>query len=107
MNHAKELNDLEKAFRTRFNQLHKLKQEYDLQQQDILHFIEFEKYDAPTGSKILKKLKEIRQRRREIKDEYEELQSILRKMKNAGLHNYIRPNKSYVYRTTTLEDILR
>lgn len=107
MCHATKLNEYVSNLRKRFKELDKFKSDYDLAEQDILHYIEFEKYDAATGSRLLKKLKEVRISRREIKDEYEELQSILHKINNAGLSNYKRPNKTYTYRTVTLESVLK
>lgn len=106
MTYSEKLNDFELDLRIRYNELDRLKSECDLAEQDILHYIEFEKYDAATGAKLLKRLKEVRRERRSIKNEYEELQSILRRMKNAGLHCFKRPNKTYTYRTITLESIL-
>lgn len=106
MCHADNFNAYVLQMRRRYNDLKGKTSNYDLAEQDILHYIEFEKYDAPTGSKLLKKLKEVRIARREIKDEYEELQSILHRIRNAGLNNYKRPNKNYTYRTVTLENIL-
>lgn len=107
MDVVNELNSFERKIEQRYNELHKKKSKYDLEEQDILHFIEFEKYDAVVGSKLLKKLKETRKYRREIKDEYESLQSILKRLNNAGLCDYKRPKKSYTYRTVTLESILQ
>jgi hypothetical protein len=106
MCHADDWNDYINGLRKRYNELDGFKSKYDLAEQDILHYIEFEKYDAATGARLLKKLKEIRIQRREIKSEYEELQSILHKIKNAGLNNYKRPQKTYSYRTVTLESVL-
>lgn len=40
----------------------------DLKEQDILHYIELEKFNCVDGYKLAKKLKEIRQERRKIKD---------------------------------------
>lgn len=107
MYHADRFNEYISGLRKRYNELKGKTRNYDLAEQDILHYIEFEKYDAPTGSRLLKKLKEIRIARREIKDEFEELQSILHKIRNAGLNNYKRPIKTYTYRTITLESILK
>lgn len=106
LTHADKLNSFTSKLRQRYNELNNIRSEYDMIEQDILHFIEFEKYDAVAGAKLLKKLKETRISRRETKNEYEELQSILRRMKNAGLNNYKRPKKKYTYRTVTLERIL-
>lgn len=99
------INEVYAAFHKRFSELDTMKGEYDMQEQDILHYIEFEKYDAATGSKLLKRLKEIRIGRREIKNEYEDLQSILRRLNNAGLKNYKRKQKKYTYRTVTISSI--
>ncbi len=59
----------------------------DLIEQDLLHFIEFETCDAATGYCIFAKLKEVRQRRREIKDNMELLQIICDRLQQAGLFN--------------------
>jgi hypothetical protein len=100
------INELQQGLTNRFEELHQLKSNYDLKEQDILHYIEFEKYDAVTGSKLLKSLKKVRIDRRNIKDEYEELQSILMRLKNAGLKNYKRPQKTYTYRIISLDQVL-
>lgn len=39
--------------------------------QDLIHFVEFEKYSASEGAKILKQIKILRQKRRELKREIE------------------------------------
>ena len=106
MTHIEELKEFENNLESRFNQLNQKKSEFDLAEQDILHYIEFERYDAVTGAKLLKKLKEVRIGRREIKNEFEELQSILTRFKTSGLHKLKRPEKSYTYRTITLQSVL-
>lgn len=106
MSHSAELNEYVSSLRKRYNEIIGTQSKYDLAEQDILHFIEFEKCDAVTGSKLLKKLKEVRILRREIKNECEELQSILDKIDKSGLKNYTRPHKTYTYRTVTLESVL-
>ena len=105
MNVVQEINDFTAKIRNRYSELHKKNSEYDLSEQDILHYIEFEKYDAVAGSRILKKLKEIRIERRKIKDEFESLQSVMSKLTNSGLLKHKRPNKKYTYRTVTLESL--
>ena len=67
----------------------------DLEQEDILHFIEFEKYDAITMVKLVKKLKNVRQRRREIKDQYQVAQMMCDRLKNQSKNE----DRSYNYRT--------
>ena len=42
----------------RKSELTKLQSEYDLQRQDILHYIEMKKCDAIISAKLMKKLKE-------------------------------------------------
>lgn len=106
MTHSQELSNFEHGLQARFNELNSLKSKCDLVEQDILHYIEFEKYDAPTGARLLKRLKEARIERRVIKNEYEELQSILKRFQTSGLHKFKRPEKHYTYRTVTLESIL-
>lgn len=71
-------NEYVKQYNTFFNELCETKKrlsnelsEVDLQQQDILHFLEFEKCDAVTMVKATKKLKLVRQKRREIKNKYQ------------------------------------
>lgn len=65
-----------KEYNTYFTEKCKRKQELikmlsqcDLQQEDILHFIELEKCDAVSMAKATKQLKIVRQKRREIKNE--------------------------------------
>ena len=106
MDAVKTINNVYAELKKRFNELDAIKGQYDMQEQDILHYIEFEKYDAVTGSKLLKKLKEIRIGRRNIKNEYEDLQSILCRLDNAGLKGYKRKQKDYEYRTVTINSIL-
>jgi len=106
MTPTESVKNLQETLTKRFAELHRLKSNYDLKEQDILHYIEFEKYDAVAGSKLLKSLKKVRIERRSIKDEYEELQAILARLRNAGLQNFSRPQKEYAYRVISLEQIL-
>lgn len=55
--------------------------QHDLYEQDLLHYIEFEKYDAVIGSKILKKLKENRRGRRLVKDELNKIDCAISALK--------------------------
>ena len=41
----------------------------DLREQDILHYIESEKFNSVDGYKLAKKIKEIRQERRKVKNQ--------------------------------------
>ena len=60
----------------RKSELAKLQSEYDLQRQDILHYIEMKKCDAIISAKLMKKLKEISEQRRIVKEELQSLNSI-------------------------------
>ena len=60
--------------------------EYDLRQQDLLHYIENETCDAVDLVRIAIKLKEVRAKRRECKVEYERLQSIADPLANVKIH---------------------
>ena len=48
----------------------------DKEQEDILHFFEFDTYDAVTMVMVTKKLKEVRQKRRGIKRQLESITPI-------------------------------
>lgn len=48
----------------------------DLEQQDILHYIENNNLNAGSYAKVGKLLKDVRKRRRDIKNDFEKLQSI-------------------------------
>lgn len=56
-------------FEDRKNLLVNSLSELDLEQQDLLHYIENEKFNAVDGYKLSKKIKEIRTERRKVKNE--------------------------------------
>ena len=56
--------------------------QYDLEQQDILHFIENKKLNAAQISKVFKLLKQIRENRRNTKNELSRYTSLASKMSN-------------------------
>ena len=55
-------------------------QKYDLMQEDILHLIEFNKFNACEGYMLSKRLKELRILRRNAKNERQALQSLISKI---------------------------
>lgn len=71
-------------------------------EQDILHFIENEKYDAVVMVKMAKQLKIVRKQRRELKVEYEQTQSLMSSLTSGKLDSF--ENKGYTYKTNIIED---
>ena len=57
----------------------------DKEQEDILHFFEFDTYDAVTMVMVSKKLKEVRQKRRGIKRQLESITPICSRLGNANM----------------------
>lgn len=72
----------------------------DLEQEDILHFIEFEKYDAITMVKLVKKLKDVRQRRRVVKDKYQAVQIVHDRLKGQVKNE----DRNYNYRSDIVKE---
>ena len=88
---------------TRHKELFKQLSLYDNQEQDLLHFIENEKYDAVAMVKVAKQLKETRLARRAIKIELEQIQSMRDQLLQKNHEKFA--EKSYVYKTDVLSDI--
>ncbi len=89
--------------------------ELDLMQEDLLHFIEFEKCDACTGYKVFAMLKEVRAQRREVKDELDAVNAIRQRLGCAGLlkegawaelNRFFVRDKHYRYRVLSKEKIV-
>ena len=76
----------------------------DQNQNDILHFIELEKYDAVAMVKLAKQLKETRRQRRVIKVELEQIEDLIRMTSKTRLAKFI--NKKYTYRTDVISRAL-
>ena len=76
--------------------------QYDSQEQDLLHFLENERYDAVVMVKVAKQLKDNRQLRREIKIEINRLNSMASLLGKSKLHQLAQ--KTYTYRTDILAD---
>lgn len=76
---------------------------YDNEEQDLLHFIENERYDAVTMVKIAKQLKEIRVARRGIKVELQQIQSMNDMLSRKNHEKFAK--RAYEYKTDVLSDI--
>ena len=93
------LHDLTK----RYNELIALLSKYDCEEQDLLHFIENEKYDAVTMVKVTKELKDVRISRRVIKVELEQVKSMKDQLSNKNHEKFAK--KTYKYKTDVLLNI--
>ena len=95
----KYVSDINAKYKELFEQLSKV----DSEQDDILHFLELETYDAITMMKTTKKLKVVREKRRQIKNELSVIQKIHDKL---GCKNikYVEPN-TYTFKTDVLREI--
>lgn len=87
----------------RYNELSVLLSRYDNEEQDLLHFVENEKYDAVTMVKVAKELKEVRLARRVIKIELEQVQSMKDQLSQKNHEKFAK--KTYVYKTDVLSNI--
>lgn len=76
---------------------------YAVEEQDLLHFLENEIYDAVVMVKIAKQLKISRLNRRKVKVELEQLQSIHDTVTKKKLKQFA--EKHYEYRTDVLSNI--
>lgn len=90
------LTDLKKRKGELWQQLSK----YDSQEQDLLHFLEAEKYDAVTMVRVTKLLKDSRIARRKIKVELEQIQSLSDVVSHRNMKRF--EEKPYTYRTDIL-----
>lgn len=97
-----EYNDLLLRIHKRRDELCKLQSQCDSEQDDILHYIEMKKCDAITSAKLMKKLKEIREQRRIVKEELSALESISMLSKKSKYKN----NPTYVFKTNVIIDLL-
>ena len=97
-----EYNNLLDRANKRLKELAKTISEYDLQEQDILHYIEMKKFDAVMGSMLMKKLKEITMERRTAKEEFSALSSITQLSKKTKYKN----NETYTFKSNVIIDIM-
>lgn len=86
----------------RKSELTKLQSKYDLQREDILHYIEMKKCDAIISAKLMKRLKEVSEQRRIIKEELQSLKSISALSKKSKYKN----NETYIFKTNVIIDLL-
>lgn len=99
---AAEYNNFLDRANTRLKELTKIISKYDLQEQDILHYIEMKKFDAVMGSMLMKKLKEITMNRRTAKEEFSALTSITQLSKKTKYKN----NETYIFKSNIIVDIM-
>jgi len=96
-------NNLFESMTNRRNELQKQLSNYDLQEQDILHYIEMKKCDAIMSAKLIKKLKEVTCARRVVKEEYCSLNSLTMNLKK----NKYKNNQEYTFKTNVIIDLLK
>ena len=102
-----QINNLEAEWRKRKKELTKEYEQYNNKQQDLLHAIEFEKYSASQGARMLKTLKELRAERRAVDNELEEVKDLLQRFNNGKLLSYTpKTAKKYTYRTDVVQEII-
>lgn len=77
---TKELYKIYDEAKSSYEQTWKDIQKYDLMQEDILHLIEFNKFNACEGYMLSKRLQELRVLRRNAKNERQALQSLISKI---------------------------
>ena len=103
MDYIRDFNEYCQQMNKRYQELVKELSEVDLEQEDILHFLELDTYNAVTMMKVTKRLKEVRSRRREIKNELAMVQPICSRIGKPTLTNTV--PKRYNYRTDVLSGI--
>lgn len=77
----------------------------DKQLSDCLHFLENEKANAAMLAKVNKKIRELRQARRQLKNNLLDIKNVLGKFKNTNKMNEV-TECEYAYRTDVLMEIL-
>jgi hypothetical protein len=80
----------------------------DKYETDLLHFVEFESYNAAAGARALKQLKLNRKKRRAVKDEIAATDKLISQLRTYLENGSTEPEnpKVYHYRTAEKEDIL-
>ena len=105
-----DFNNLIKESSSLQNELNKRLSELDLEKSDILHYIELEKFNAVKGNKVLNRLREVLEQRRNVKNELTKIQQVHSRVStykvvlNKKLVN-IEEKKFYVYKTDILADM--
>ena len=103
MDYIRDFNEYCQKINERYQELTEEMSKVDLEQEDILHFLELGTYNAATMMKVTKRLKEVRERRRKIKDEFVMVQAVHSRIGKPSLTNTVQ--KKYTYKTTVLQDI--
>lgn len=99
-------NELLGEIKTELRRLNGALSAVDSERSDILHFYEFETYDAITMVKLAKKLKLVQQKRREIKHELAAVQATYDRLKK-GSAIAIKPIvKNVTYKTDVIKEFL-
>lgn len=106
----KQLAEIIKEIKSKEELLSNQISQYDLQEQDLLHCLEVENCDAVQLVKISSLLKDIRLKRREIKVEFDQIQSItspwkqhMKGIATRDLDSFAK--KTYTYKTNAVYDI--
>lgn len=103
MDYIRDFNKYCQHIDKRYKELTEEMSKVDQEQDDILHFLELDTYDAVTMMKVTKRLKEVRARRREIKNEFTMVQAVHSRIGKPTLTNTV--PKKYNYKTAVLKDI--
>ena len=103
MDYIQDFNKYVEHINKRFAELSKELSSVDQEQDDILHFLEFETYNAVTMMKVTKRLKEVRAKRREIKHEFNMVCAVHSRLGKSTLTGTTQ--KRYTYKTEVLRDI--
>lgn len=104
--YIKEFNDFLEEMIKRQKEISALYSKLDLQRQDLLHFLELEKYDAITMMKISKKIVDVSKKRREVKYKLSELDAILSRMKSPLKDRKEIVNDKSKYKTDILKEFI-
>ena len=104
--YANEFNNYKRSIGDKYNALLAELQNRDLQITDIEHCIELLNLPAPTISKLSKKLKELLQERRDIKNELAIVQTIHDKINKKG-DVQVNANKIYKFRTDVIAEYVK
>lgn len=97
--------NFKKEIDKRTGEINALLSQYDKEESDLLHFLENETYDAIKMMRVAKRIKEVRIKRREIKMEFIQINSITVRYKLAESKLATMGPENYTYRTDILHDI--
>lgn len=102
--HVEKYNSYRDDIKNRKKELEAKISHIDLEQQDILHFLENEKCDAVTMSRVTKKLVALRKERREVKDEWFYVNWVWQ-----HIHNKMQERNftGYNYRTDIMKEFIK